>query len=91
MEKLAPVLNTFPIDPRSNDVISCSGPVDYIGFVTTEEDDSKNGVFLIEIKTGKADLSQKQKKIRSLVEEKKVYFLVHRPDNKMDDFVAQSP
>lgn len=89
LEKLSPILGTFPVDPRSNDIIPCSGPVDYVGFITDKGND--NGVYFIEVKTGSADLSQKQKIIKSLVEEKRVYFLVHRPDNRMDDFVAQSP
>jgi len=83
MEKLSPILGTFPVDPRSNDIIPCTGPVDYIGFVTDKEDD-KNGVFLIEVKSGGSQLSQKQKKIRALVEEKKVYFLTYHPDNSKE-------
>ena len=60
-EKLAPFLEHFPYDPE--DAIFAGQPIDYIVF-----DDA--AVVFVEIKSGKSQLSTKQRKIRDLIKSK---------------------
>ena len=60
-EKLAPFLEDFPYNPE--DAIFAGQPIDYIVF-----DDA--AVVFVEIKSGKSQLSTKQRKIRDLIKSK---------------------
>lgn len=60
-EKLAPFLEHFPYNPE--DAIFAGQPIDYIVF-----DDA--AVVFVEIKSGKSQLSTKQRKIRDLIKSK---------------------
>ncbi len=62
-EKLAPFLEDFPYNPE--DAIFAGQPIDYIVF------DEKAVVF-VEIKSGKSQLSKKQRHIRDLIKNKSV-------------------
>lgn len=62
-EKLAPFLEEFPYSPE--DAIFLGQPIDYIVF-----DDSS--IVFLEIKTGKSQLSAKQRHIRDLIKNKYV-------------------
>lgn len=62
-EKIAPFLSAFGYDPQKAQFLG--QPIDYVVF----EDDE---VVFVEIKTGKASLSTKQRRIRDLIKEKKV-------------------
>lgn len=62
-EKIAPFLDEFGFDPRDSQFLG--QPIDYVVF-------NEDEVCFVEIKTGKAKLTQKQKKIKKLIEEKKV-------------------
>ena len=62
-EKLAPFLENFEFNPQKCQFLG--QPIDYVVF-----DD--NEVVFIEIKSGKAKLSAKQKNIKKLIEEKKI-------------------
>lgn len=57
-EKLAPFLEDFPYDPE--DAIFAGKPIDYIVF-----DDA--AIVFVEIKSGKSQLSSKQRHIRDLI------------------------
>ena len=69
VENFAPFMETFPIP--SEDVNFLGMPIDFIGFTKT---DSKSDceVHFIEVKTGSAQLSQKQKNIKKAIEESRV-------------------
>jgi predicted Holliday junction resolvase-like endonuclease len=65
-ETLAPFLKTMEeFNPRNLKFLGM--PIDYISF---EED----GIYFIEVKSANASLTQKQRRIRELIKNKKVYF-----------------
>jgi|TARA_B110000495_G_scaffold202024_1_gene220944 predicted Holliday junction resolvase-like endonuclease len=73
VEKFAPFLEGFPHDPSS--AVFLGQPIDYIVF----EDD---GVTFSEIKSGKAQLSKKQRLIRDHIKEGRVFWEEIRVDDK---------
>jgi predicted Holliday junction resolvase-like endonuclease len=68
-EHLAPFLKDFPFNPKKAHFIG--NPIDLIVF----EDDK---IVIVEVKSGGSKLSDSQKKIKSLVEEKKIEWYEHR-------------
>ena len=64
-EQLAPFLNQFPYNPKECQFLG--QPIDYIHF-------GKDAITIIEIKSGKARLSKKQRDIRDLVKAGKVFW-----------------
>ena len=62
-EKIAPFLDSFGFDPQKCQFLG--QPIDYVVF----DDDE---VVFVEIKTGKARLTQKQKHIKDLILNKKI-------------------
>lgn len=62
-EKIAPFLKVFPCDPQKCQFLG--QPIDYICF-----EDEK--IAFIEVKSGKAKLSAKQRSIKKLIQNKKV-------------------
>jgi Predicted secreted endonuclease distantly related to archaeal Holliday junction resolvase len=68
-ENLAPFISAWPFDP--NNFRFLGNPIDGVSF---EED----AVYFVEIKTGRARLSNGQKNIKHLVKEGKVYFATFR-------------
>lgn len=62
-EKLVPFLDCFKYNPR--DAIFIGMPIDYIVM-------AENEIVFIEVKTGRSQLTQKQKKIKSLVDNKQI-------------------
>ena len=69
VEQLAPFLDNFKHDPK--DLIPMFQPIDYVCF----EDEQ---ITFIEVKSGGAQLSTKQKQIKKLVEDGKVKFEIYR-------------
>lgn len=74
LEKLVPFLDNFPYDPH--DIRWLGDPVDLVVFdgyskEKAEKDNLKQIVF-VEVKSGDGELSQVQKNIKKLVENKKV-------------------
>jgi predicted Holliday junction resolvase-like endonuclease len=65
MEKLVPFLDVFKHNP--NDIVHLGMPIDFLCF----DDDE---IVIVEVKTGNAQLTPKQRAIKKLVEEKKVRF-----------------
>ena len=81
-EQIAPFLKGFSYDPRNTKFLG--QPIDLISF-------EQDKVVFIEVKTGKSQLSQKQKNIKSLIEKGKVFWEVFRisgdeiaPENNQD-------
>jgi len=64
-EQIAPFLQNFPYDPKN--VKFLGQPIDLISF----EDDK---VVFIEIKTGNSQLSEKQRQIKQLINNKKIFW-----------------
>ena len=62
-EKIAPFLDSFGFDPQKSQFLG--QPIDYIVFDEQE-------ICFVEIKTGKARLTKKQRDIKQLIEDKKV-------------------
>jgi predicted Holliday junction resolvase-like endonuclease len=68
-EQMAPLLMTFPFHPA--DARFIGSPIDYIIFVGYSHNMPQE-VVLVDIKTGKADITPLQRRIRDLVRQGKV-------------------
>lgn len=69
IENWAPYMKDFPIPPE--DVNFLGMPIDYIGFTDTNNSDECT-VHFIEIKSGNARLSTKQRNIKKAIEQNRV-------------------
>jgi len=72
LERLAPTLGSFRFN--QNDCRSMFDPIDYVIFDGLSKKGQVDKIFFIDIKTGNARLSKKQKEIRTVIEENKVKF-----------------
>ncbi len=68
-EQMAPFFQSWPLDP--NGFRFLGNPVDGISF-------EQEAIYFIEIKTGKARLTESQKNVKRLIKEGKVYFTTFR-------------
>jgi len=68
-EKVAPFLDNFPC--ATYDIHFMGQPLDYVAF-------DEDGVHFVEVKSGNAQLSKKQRIIRDHIESKKVFWHVMR-------------
>lgn len=68
-EQLAPFLSDFPFDPKRAKFLG--DPIDLIVF-------SDDKITFVEVKSGKSQLSKKQRRIRDMVKAGKVDFLLYR-------------
>jgi len=73
-EALAPLLDDFPVDVGKPDTstLFLGQPVDYLHF------DPEEGVTFIEVKSGDSTLSDRQRRLRDLVEAGAVYWESYR-------------
>ena len=71
LEKLVPFLKNFNHSPH--DVRWLGDPVDLIVFDGVSEDNPQKITF-VEVKFGKSELTEKQKKIRQIIKEGKVFW-----------------
>lgn len=72
LERLAPTLKHFRFN--HNDCRSLFDPIDYIIFEGLSLKGKVDKIFFIDIKTGAARLSKKQKEIKAVVQNKKIDF-----------------
>lgn len=72
LERLAPTLGSFRFN--HNDCRSLFDPIDYIIFEGLSTKGQVDKIFFVEIKTGAAQLSRKQKEIKTIINDKKVNF-----------------
>jgi len=72
-EKLAPFLDDFKYDAK--DVQFLGQPIDYIHF-------GEDSITFIEVKSGKSQLSKKQRKLKKLIQDKQVNWDVYRVNEK---------
>jgi len=77
-EQLAPFLPGFPCNP--GDVRFVGKPVDFVGFPGASEDRPIEEVLIIEVKTGKSQLSKREREIKNAVESGRVRYVVYRAD-----------
>jgi predicted Holliday junction resolvase-like endonuclease len=67
LERLAPVLDAFPFEP--NDCRSIFDPIDYVIFNGLTKKGVVDHLTFVDIKTGEAKLSKKQRQIRDVIED----------------------
>lgn len=72
-EQIAPFLADYPLSPSTARFIG--DPIDFVHF-----DDDK--VTFVEVKSGKSQLSKRQREIRDLVKQGKVEFVIYRVEGK---------
>lgn len=72
-EQIAPFLEDYPLNPQTARFIG--DPIDFVHF-----DEDK--VTFVEVKSGKSQLSKKQRGIRDLIKEGKVEFTIYRVEGK---------
>jgi predicted Holliday junction resolvase-like endonuclease len=77
LERLAPTLDSFTFN--KNDCRSMFDPIDYVIFEGLSEKQKVDKIVFVDIKSGGARLSPKQKKIKQVVEDKKVDFQTYKP------------
>ena len=75
VEQLVPYLPGFPFNPR--DARFLGSPVDFVVFDGLIEGDVRRVVF-VEVKTGAAQLSPRERRVREAVEAGRVAFVEHR-------------
>lgn len=69
IENFVPFIDSFPIPPE--DVNFLGKPIDYVGFTHTDSK-TKCEVHFIEVKSGQSPLSQKQRNIKSAIQQGRV-------------------
>lgn len=69
IEKLVPIVKKFGHDPH--DVRWIGDPIDFIVFDGLSMGEPKNITF-VEVKTGNSNLTEKERKIKEIVEKKKI-------------------
>ncbi len=79
-EQLAPFFPGFPCNPGEARFIG--KPVDFVAFCGAAENKPINEILLIEVKTGGATLSEREKQIRDCVEKGSVRFCVYNVPEK---------
>ena len=77
LERLAPTLDDFTFN--KNDCRSMFDPIDYVIFEGLNKKQRVDKIVFVDIKTGGARLTSKQKKINVMVEEKNVEFKTYKP------------
>ena len=77
LERLAPTLAGFTFN--KNDCRSMFDPIDYVIFEGLSEKQKVDKIVFVDIKSGGARLTKKQKKIKQVVEDKKVGFKTYKP------------
>ena len=75
VEQISPFLKDYPLNPNTARFVG--DPIDFVHF-----DDDK--VSFVEVKSGKSQLSKKQKHIRDLITAGKVEFLIYRVEGEDD-------
>ena len=68
-EQISPFLDDYPLNPRTARFIG--DPIDFVHF-----DEDK--VTFVEVKSGKSQLSTKQRRIRDMINDGKVEFIIYR-------------
>ncbi len=75
-EQVAPFLPGFPCNP--GDARFIGKPVDFIAFPGLTEENAVHEVLLIEVKTGKSALNEREKEIKKAVAQGRVRYVEYR-------------
>lgn len=75
-EQVAPFLPGFPCNPA--DARFVGKPIDFIAFPGAASGEDIEEILLIEVKTGDAQLSARERQIRRAVEERRVRYVEYR-------------
>lgn len=75
-EQFAPFMPEFPCNP--NDAHFIGRPVDFIAFPGLTEKNTVDEILLIEVKSGEAGLSNREKEVRKAVKEGRVKYVEYR-------------
>lgn len=75
-EQIAPFFPDFPCNP--GDVRFIGKPVDFIAFSGSAEGKELTEILFIEVKSGESQLSEREKQIKTLVEQKKIRYVEYR-------------
>ena len=76
LERIAPSLDGFKFE--QNDCRSLFDPIDYVIFEGLTKKGKVDKIIIVDIKSGNARLSGKQRKIKELVNDKKVEFKTYK-------------
>ena len=76
LERLAPTLDAFTFN--KNDCRSMFDPIDYVIFEGLSNKNSVDKILFVDIKTGGARLTPKQRRIKEVIEERKVKFKTYK-------------
>jgi predicted Holliday junction resolvase-like endonuclease len=76
-EQLAPFFPGFPCNP--GDVRFLGKPVDFIGFPGAAEGEKITEILFIEVKTGTAGLSKREREIRDAIQHGRVRYVEYNP------------
>ena len=77
-EQLAPFLPDCPCDP--GDVRFIGKPIDFICFIGSAADKPIEEIWFIEVKTGNAGLTKREKEIKEAIQKKRVRYIEYRTD-----------
>ncbi len=75
-EQFAPFLPNFPCNP--GDVRFIGKPIDFIAFPGSAEGSDIKEIYFIEVKSGQSKLSEREKQIKTAVEEGNVKYIEYR-------------
>jgi predicted Holliday junction resolvase-like endonuclease len=78
-EQIAPFLPGFPEELRASEARFIGKPIDFLIFKGMDEQNIEEVVF-VEVKTGKAQLNAQERKLREVIEQKKVRWCEYRID-----------
>lgn len=76
IEQFVPWMTDYPFNPRDSRFLG--NPIDYIVFAGLRESDRVEEVVFCEVKSGKSQLTQRERSLRDAIEEGRVRHLVVR-------------
>jgi predicted Holliday junction resolvase-like endonuclease len=88
-EQVAPFLPDFPTDLKASEARFIGKPIDFIIFKGMDEQDISEVVF-VEIKSGNAQLSTNQRKLRDAINDKKVRWHEYRVNDGVTKISEES-
>lgn len=75
-EQMAPFFPDFPCNP--SDAHFLGKPIDFLAFPGLSENDDVKEILFIEVKSGKANLSSRERSIKNAVQEGRIRYVEYR-------------
>jgi predicted Holliday junction resolvase-like endonuclease len=88
-EQVAPFLPDFPKDLKASEARFIGKPIDFLIFKGMDEQNIEEVVF-VEIKSGKSQLTTNERKLRDVINNKKVSWYEYRVDGEITTFSEDS-